>query len=547
VHSSPLEPPLSAHLERIITYFRGAGLQEFPPSRTDLRHALAEFIERRTPALLEPWLRDIGHAFGIPERDWSRIKVDQEAAIRRWARHIRDPSDIDTYVYLSRHTRRGFIGRFPASRFLTGQMRFVQLLSEDLARELANDPATPELLRLLTQEFEERVLHITDFFVQAREEELTEQDRKAREATAELLEQEASYRRAIDGAPACILMVDAVGGALIDANRVAERLLGYSREELGGRPFQEIHPPAERRRAAALWRSALELGHASRDDLHLLTRAGETIPVFANAGYIEYGQRRWVQLIYVDISDRKRLESQLIQSEKMAAIGQLAAGIAHELRNPLAIVMNALYDLRQIVDGTNAEVVEDLRIAEEEITRTQSIIKNLLEFSRESGAELERLDMNDLLVRTVQLMHKYMQDNGVQVSTELGLIPPCLANLNAMRQILLNLITNAVQAMPEGGELALRTEVAGMNRVRVEVRDTGVGIPPEHLQDIFNPFYTTKAPGQGTGLGLSVVHSIVRRYQGEIHVNSTVGVGTTFTIDLPCQCHAEAVRDPAEG
>jgi PAS domain S-box-containing protein len=342
-------------------------------------------------------------------------------------------------------------------------------------------------------------------------------------------------------------MVDAVGGALIDANGVAERLLGYSREELTGRPFQEIHPAPERRRAAALWRSALEHGHASRDDLHLLTRRGETIPVFANAGYIEYGQRRWVQLICVDISDRKRLESQLIQSEKMAAIGQLAAGIAHELRNPLAIVMNALYDLRQIVDGTNAEVVEDLRIAEEEITRTQSIIKNLLEFSRESGAELERVDMNDLLVRTVQLMHKYMQDNGVHVSTELSLIPPCLANLNAMRQVLLNLITNAVQAMPEGGELVLHTEVAGTNRIRLEVRDTGVGIAPEHMQDIFNPFYTTKAPGQGTGLGLSVVHSVVRRYQGEIHVHSTVGAGTTFTIDLPCQCHAEAVREPAEG
>jgi polar amino acid transport system substrate-binding protein len=209
--------------------------------------------------------------------------------------------------------------------------------------------------------------------------------------------------------------------------------------------------------------------------------------------------------------------------------------------------MNALYDLRQIVDGTNAEIVEDLRIAEEEISRTQSIIKNLLEFSRESGADLERVDMNDLLARTVQLMHKYMQDNGVHLSTELGVIPPCLANLNAMRQILLNLITNAVQAMPKGGELTLRTEVAGMNRIRLEVRDTGVGIPPEHLQDIFNPFYTTKAPGQGTGLGLSVVHSIVGRYQGEIHVNSTVGAGTTFTIDLPCQCHADAARDPVEG
>jgi len=229
--------------------------------------------------------------------------------------------------------------------------------------------------------------------------------------------------------------------------------------------------------------------------------------------------------------------------EKMAAIGQLAAGIAHELRNPLAIVMNALYDLGHILDGSNAEVAEDLRIAEDEIGRAQAIIKNLLEFSRESGADLERLDVNELLARTLQLMQKYLQDNGVRVTTDLGTIPPCLANGNAMRQIALNLITNAVQAMPRGGELTLRTATAGANLIRIEVRDTGVGIPAEHLQDIFNPFYTTKAPGQGTGLGLSVVHSILRRYQGEIRVASAVGAGTTFTIDLPCQCHAEVLPE----
>src|SRR6185436_18282442 len=171
----------------------------------------------------------------------------------------------------------------------------------------------------------------------------------------------------------------------------------------------------ERAHAIGLWRTSLAQGHAIRDDLHLLTRAGGTIPVHVNAGYIDYGQRHWVMLICADLTDRKRLESQLIQSEKMAAIGQLAAGIAHELRNPLAIVMNALYDLGQILDGTNPEVVEDLRIAEEEIQRAQAIIKNLLEFSRESAADLERLDVNELLTRTVQLMQKYLQDNGVHV------------------------------------------------------------------------------------------------------------------------------------
>jgi PAS domain S-box-containing protein len=502
------------------------GLEVVPPDERELRRTLADAMLRYTPALLERWLRDIAPPLGIPQPDWERIRVDQQAAMARWARHIADPSDVETYVYLNQHARRGFIARFPASRFLAAQMRLVHLLAEELHREFGRDGERGVLLlRLLAQEFQRRILHITDFFVQAREE--------------ELLEQEASYRRAIDRSPACILMVDAGTGAVFDANHVAERLLGWSREELRGRRFTALHPAAEQGRLEALWRTALERGHASRDDLHLVDRRGALIPVFVNAGYIEYGTRRYVQLIGVDISDRKRLEGQLIQSEKMAAIGQLAAGIAHELRNPLAIVMNALYDLRQIVDSANGEVAEDLRIAEEEVIRAQAIIKNLLEFSRESGAELERLDVNDLVSRTLQLMQKYLQDNGVRVTTTFGDISPCLANLNAMRQILLNLITNAVQAMPEGGELHLSTGAADANSIRMEVRDTGVGIPPEHLQDIFNPFYTTKAPGQGTGLGLSVVHSILQRYRGAIRVASEVGRGTTFTIELPCQCHAD--------
>jgi polar amino acid transport system substrate-binding protein len=229
----------------------------------------------------------------------------------------------------------------------------------------------------------------------------------------------------------------------------------------------------------------------------------------------------------------------------MAAIGQLAAGIAHELRNPLAIVMNALFDLRQQLGTPTPGVAEDLHIAEEEIERAQVIIRNLLEFSRTSGAEVEAIDVNDLLQRTVQLLQKYMQNNGVQVVTELENIPACAANSNAMRQILLNLLTNAVQAMPDGGELRLRTGRAGRDRIRLEVEDTGIGISAENLKNVFDPFYTTKAPGQGTGLGLSVVHSVVRRYGGDITVESTPGVGTTFRIELPCPCHQESLPPTA--
>jgi PAS domain S-box-containing protein len=524
------DPSLTRQIERIDAYVRGTGLLRADGDDARLRPMLATFVAERAPAVLGRWMRYIGPALGIPEADWDGIVADQAAAVARWARHIADPGDVGTYVFLRRHARRGFIAQFPASRFITGQLRLAQLLAAEI--ETAFPPATASALSaLLAQELQVRLLYIADFFVEGREE--------------LLLEQEASYRRAIEHAPACILRTDTAEGRVVDANAVAERLLATTRADLIGRRFTDLLPPNERAAGDALHQQALAHGSASRDDLHLLVADGRTIPVYVSAGAIEYGDRHWVQLVCIDISDQRRLEAQLVQSEKMAAIGQLAAGIAHELRNPLAIVMNALYDLRARLDGRDREVSDDLRIAEEEIGRAQAIIKNLLEFSRESGAELERLDLNDLVRRTLQLLDGYLLSSGVAVGVELGEVPPCLANTNALRQILLNLVTNAVQAMPQGGRLGVRTGRTAPDRIRLEVEDTGVGIPAAHLKDIFNPFFTTKAPGQGTGLGLFVVHAILERYGGDVRVASELGKGTTFTIELPCPCHGDVARAPA--
>jgi signal transduction histidine kinase len=130
----------------------------------------------------------------------------------------------------------------------------------------------------------------------------------------------------------------------------------------------------------------------------------------------------------------------------------------------------------------------------------------------------------------------------VKVITSLGKVGSCLANQNALRQVFLNLLTNAVQAMPNGGELRVRTQRNANKNVVIEFSDTGIGIPAHHLNSIFNPFFTTKEPGQGTGLGLSVVHSVIKRYQGHITVDSKPNVGTTFFIELPCPCATEKRR-----
>jgi PAS domain S-box-containing protein len=519
---------LIEHLSRIEGYMRGCQLLRHPRESSPLRNELAGFLRRRLPEVLDEWVPLVCRAFSIPENEWGEIRQSIYGAMIRWVRHIEDPADVQTYRYLRNHARGGFISRFPASRFLAGQMAIRLLFRKRLIDEYGADPdKARELVGLLDQEFQERVLHITDFFVEARLEELNAQ--------------EASFRQSIDNAPAAIFQIRFDDGSVFGANRVAERVTGFPRAELIGKKVWELHPPGEHERAREDWLATRRLGHRSTDDLHLLHRSGAEIPILVNSGVIEYGKQRFVQRICVDQTERRRLESQLVQSEKMAAIGQLAAGVAHEIRNPLGAIRNALYDLREILTDAPPEAQEDVRIAEEELSRAKVIIDNLLEFSRVSNAASESVDLNDLLEKTLLLMNRFLQNNDVRVETDFADIPTCSANENEMRQVVLNLVTNAVQAMPGGGRLRLRTGVVpgrngGGRRVLVEVSDSGVGIPAEHLKDIFNPFFTTKEPGQGTGLGLSVVDSIVRRSRGEIHVQSKVGEGTTFRLEFPCNC-----------
>lgn len=528
------DPSLEQHLERIEGYMRGCALLTHPHVPSPLRDELSAFLWAELPAAVNVWMDVVipGLRIAAPERE--ELRASMCAALDGWIRHIADPTDTATYVYLRNHVSRSFIAQFPASRFLSGQMKARQILADRLRVVYRHDTNRREaLLALLQQEFQERILHISDFFMEAREEALREQ--------------EASYRKSVEYAPAAIFKLDHELGIILDANIVAQKTVGFSRDQIVGMRIWDLVPADKREGTRRLLEETRRHGHSSSEDLQLQTRTGKAVPVFLNAGVFEYGAHRFFHLICVDISDRKRLESQLIQSEKMAAIGQLAAGLAHEIRNPLGIIMNALYDLGEVLESTIPAVEEDLRIAKEEMERVQAIINNLLEFSRESRAELERVDINDLLRRTLQLMNKSLQNNGVKVIAEFTPLSACVANQNALRQIFLNLIANAAQAMPNGGELRVRTEPLLDGRIQLRFSDTGVGIPSEHLNDIFNPFFTTKPPGQGTGLGLSVVHSVVKRYHGDIHVQSAVNAGTTFTIQFPCPCDDKALYGLGDG
>jgi PAS domain S-box-containing protein len=530
------EEPLEDHLQRVEHYMRGCELLRFPREKSPLRTELATFIRERAIDIVDGWMTVAAPTFPISAERVPETIRNMQDALLRWARHIDDPNDIETYAYLHEHARHGFISHWPPSRFLSSQVKIRLLIVERLRESYAKDrQKLVQLLTLLDQEFYERILHITDFFVEAREEALHDEQER--------------HRKGLENAPAPIFRISCDDDTILRANREAEKVTGFSREEMIGKPIWTLHPPEEHERLQQLHHETNSQGYVSCEDLHLIAKNGHIVPVSVYFGIIEHRGEKTIQGIYMDVSDRKNLESQLIQSEKMAAIGQLAAGIAHEIRNPLGIIMNALYDLSEILRTDNPEVREDLQIAKDEIVRAQEIINNLLEFSRESGVEMEEVNINDLLRRTLRLMHKYLQTNNVRVITAFGKVGTCVANQNALRQVFLNLITNAVQAMPEGGELRLRTLRTPEKNVILEFSDTGVGIPAQHLSSVFNPFFTTKEPGKGTGLGLSIVHSVVKRYHGNITVQSKPQGGTTFLIELPCPCAKEKRRkekQPAE-
>lgn len=236
---------------------------------------------------------------------------------------------------------------------------------------------------------------------------------------------------------------------------------------------------------------------------------------------------------YRDISEEKRLQQELIQQEKMAAIGMLAGGVAHEINNPLGgILAFTQLIMRELKEED--PIKADLSEVEKAAIRCKKIVADLLDFSRSSsGHEKHLLDVNLLIEKIVPFIKTELKSYNVNLKLNLMPdLPKVNGSPNRLQQVFLNLLTNACQSMAHGGDLVVRTYKAAED-VCVAVEDTGHGISPEHLSKVFDPFFTTKAPGKGTGLGLSISYRIIKEHDGLIKVESEKEVGTRFTVRLP--------------
>ncbi|MCB4791432.1 MAG: response regulator [Elusimicrobia bacterium] len=255
-------------------------------------------------------------------------------------------------------------------------------------------------------------------------------------------------------------------------------------------------------------------------------------------------QRRLDEFVAKQGQELKNTQAQLVQSEKMAAIGQFSAGLAHEIRNPLtAITMNTSFLLEELKD--NEKAVKKLKIIEKEADRSAGIIKSLLSFSRQKKEDRSLIDINSVINDALTPFAHQIALSNIDIIKELDRqLPKINANANELSQVFLNLVTNAVDAMGGPGKLFIKSYYdkatentavfkPGQSVVCVKFTDTGKGIPKEALGSLFNPFYTTKDPGKGTGLGLFISHGIIKGHGGEIEVESEIGKGTSFTIKLP--------------
>lgn len=326
-----------------------------------------------------------------------------------------------------------------------------------------------------------------------------------------------------------VLAVDLDG--IVDSwNTQMEQLIGVARQDAVGRKLSDVLPAPLVSEIAAreggeqvtgIYKQRLE--HKGR---RLVVNVSIT-PLVSKSG-----ERIGRLILFDDVTQRERTEEQMVQSEKLSSLGLLAAGVAHEVNTPLAVISNYIQMLARQLPGDDPRHTLIDKIVKQTF-RASEIVNNLLNFSRTGGAEYAEVDVNRVVEETLSLVAHPLKTAQVQVVKHLGEpLPAVWGSSNRLQQVFLNLFLNARDAMPSGGMLEVRTG-AHNGGVEIEVSDTGSGIPREHIHRIFDPFFTTKGSGRGTGLGLSVSYGIIKEHAGKIDVRSAPGKGTSFHLEFP--------------
>lgn len=352
-------------------------------------------------------------------------------------------------------------------------------------------------------------------------------------------------------------------GVFIDGNRAAEELLGYSREELIGKNFMDtgLLSTDQVEKAIRLFAENIDGRSTGPDQFALNRRDGTKVDVEISTHPVKIGDEDRVLGIARDITERKKLESQLRQAEKMEVVGTLAGGIAHEFNTLMTTVMGNA-DLALMSTGKDDPLREELEDIKSAGKRAADLTRQILAFSRKQMRQTKILDLNEVLADSEETLKHLITENVELKSIFESSLLPVDMDPNQIEQMVVNMVSNAGDAMPTGGTLTIGTANVDLDEnffrdlaveelpgsyVMLSVTDTGSGMDAKTQEQMFDPFYTTREIGQGTGLGLSMVYGIVKQNEGVITVDSEIGQGTAFKIYLPvAKDDPETVKpDPA--
>ncbi len=363
----------------------------------------------------------------------------------------------------------------------------------------------------------------------AKKENITTETESYQEQISKLEKQLHWYKSFFDYAADAVFIVQPETWCVLDANEFAANLLGTDKNSLIGtvlpqfrRIFKLLHKAS----------SPMVLSELTFD----LQNEG-VIMVEVNARFVKYEGQDLIQAIARDVSEQHALTDKLVQADKLVLLGQLSAGVAHEIRNPLAAVNLNLQILKRKFEPPAPEY-QYISTALQGVDRISRIVEVTLNFSRPTVPDIQNIDLNSLIPQSLELVSSVIKRKEISVNLELAeILPKVAADAKQLQQVFINLITNAADAIKTKGTICISTytekggRIADGEYVVASIEDTGAGIPPEDLPKIFNPFFTRKA--EGTGLGLPITQRILHNHSGIIDVESMVGKGTTFYIKLP--------------
>jgi len=350
---------------------------------------------------------------------------------------------------------------------------------------------------------------------------------RVKERTRELVESEKKYSTLVEHANDGVVIIQ--DGRLAFVNKRVEEMGGCSKEGLVGKPFLKMVPESE----VELVKSRYEKRMKGKPvpsiyETKVLSKNGDLIPVEVNATLIDYGGKPADLIILRDISERKKMEEKLLKTEKLAAIGELAASVGHDLRNPLTGISGAVYYLKmKLTSKMDTRSREMLNLIEENVEYSNKMVNDLLDFSREIHLHQNRVSIKPMIEETLA---KIKIPRKVEILDLTGNLPKVFVDVDRIKRVFENLVKNAIEAMPKGGKLEVKSERVNGN-LQIIFQDSGIGISPENLQKLFTPMFTTKA--KGVGLGLAICKRIIDAHGGTINIESKEGTGTCVTVTIP--------------